>query len=1376
MPSPSPIESTWRSKKQNSRPAPLPIDPWNPPPLLPPSLRAPPPRRGRGAHRYPASAYTHHDQVPRASRFAGNVDALWSSFNLAGTASEHWEEVSVEKREVGEACALETWIKMDKLRSEGRLPEQRASAASLRPAKEPDRSDNAWSTIVGNVPNVAAKWRVETRGRMQLARRVARLVQAYWDEKLGTGERQVKAEERRIKMLAKWTSREVGRQWKLAQSVVRAKRDKEAKEERDRLGRRQLRNILEESAQRLRRQQSALDLQAAQSDLDSSEGENSNALLEEEEEEEESLESDDYGTMSDASAASLREGASGSDSEESELEAQEDEEEADSDTSKVNGVNGRHAATARHDDQSAASTSKVALRRSFGEPMPKASPSQSSESDAVEDASDADRPQDFHSQDDHVQTEDAELEAAMWAQDESDSEEDDGLAADADMPLEELLKRYKSDGVGTMQEAPPLIEEIGFANDDSDTGSVGRSSSPPGESDSKSPAEAGSETNGSVISPAPRSRSPTGASSAAPSTLSGPNPSAYRIKPPFLLRGNLRPYQQIGFEWLASLYANNANGILADEMGLGKTIQTISLLAHLACDKGVWGPHLVVAPTSVMLNWEVEFKKFLPGFKILSYYGNQKERKEKRKGWNTVDSFNVCITSYQLVLADQHIFRRKPWVYLVLDEAHHIKNFRSQRWQTLLGFNTQRRLLLTGTPLQNNLMDLWSLMYFLMPPGMAETGAAFASMKDFQAWFSNPLDKAVESGERMNGEMREMVQKLHTLLRPYLLRRLKKDVEKELPSKVEHVVYCRLSKRQRFLYNDFMSRTKTRESLASGNYLSVINVLMQLRKVCNHPDLFEERPIVTSFAMHRSAVADYEIKEMLVRRELLQGGQDEAISLQALGLNLTSNEHLSPIYTRDLARLDASGKLPFVGKAVPDKEPLDTYTVEGLRRGLQQHAHAEEMLKFQHNSYINAFRCSRKPYYGEGLMRIAGLLGNQQRFLPFGLAAQETRKYLSRCDAAHRLFVPLETRRGALQDYIDRFAFVTPRAVATDMPRWALPGLSYDKCPPELLSSSFDTLHEPAVKLNIAFPDASLLQYDCGKLQQLDVLMRKFKAAGERVLIFTQMTRVLDILETFLNWRGYRYFRLDGATKIEQRQVLTERFNRDTRISAFILSTRTGGLGLNLTGASNVCFFDLDWSNASMSQAIDRAHRIGQQRDVHIYSLVSEHTVEENMLRRVRQKRQLDDLVVQEGDFTTDHLARIQWRDLLDDGGTTLAGVQVGAAVAEEGQGQARTSVEAQGGKDDERAFLAVEDEEDARAARATRNEMNLSIDFAEEEAPSARRDGVEGTSSATAAGLGDEPQHADEQADEELEGTVDDYMLKWVEQDWEYFSAVKFL
>ncbi len=207
----------------------------------------------------------------------------------------------------------------------------------------------------------------------------------------------------------------------------------------------------------------------------------------------------------------------------------------------------------------------------------------------------------------------------------------------------------------------------------------------------------------------------------------------------------------------------------------------------------------------------------------------------------------MCITSYQLVVKDAAVFRRKKWVYMVLDEAHNIKNFQSERWQVLLHFNTKRRLLLTGTPLQNSLMELWSLMHFLMP-------ALFRSRGEFAFWFSNPLNQMVEGERSINAKL---VHRLHEVMRPFILRRLKSEVEKEvsvacrreaqMPKKFFHIISCPLSKRQRFLYEDYIGRRNTREQLASGSFLSMMGVLMQLRKVCNHPDLFETRPICTPF-------------------------------------------------------------------------------------------------------------------------------------------------------------------------------------------------------------------------------------------------------------------------------------------------------------------------------------------------------------------------------------------------------------------------------------------------------------------------------------------------------------------------------------------------
>lgn len=205
---------------------------------------------------------------------------------------------------------------------------------------------------------------------------------------------------------------------------------------------------------------------------------------------------------------------------------------------------------------------------------------------------------------------------------------------------------------------------------------------------------------------------------------------------------------------------------------------------------------------------------------------------------------------------------------MVLDEAHNIKNFRSTRWQALLNFNTQRRLLLTGTPLQNNLAELWSLLYFLMPQTVIDGKkvSGFADLDAFQQWFGRPVDKIIETGQNFgqDKETKKTVAKLHQVLRPYLLRRLKADVEKQMPAKYEHIVYCKLSKRQRFLYDDFMSRAQTKATLASGNFMSIVNCLMQLRKVCNHPNLFEVRPILTSFVLEHCVASDYKDVERTV--------------------------------------------------------------------------------------------------------------------------------------------------------------------------------------------------------------------------------------------------------------------------------------------------------------------------------------------------------------------------------------------------------------------------------------------------------------------------------------------------------------------------------
>ncbi|VDC05103.1 unnamed protein product [Peniophora sp. CBMAI 1063] len=798
-----------------------------------------------------------------------------------------------------------------------------------------------------------------------------------------------------------------------------------------------------------------------------------------------------------------------------------------------------------------------------------------------------------------------------------------------------------------------------------------------------------------------------------------------RVMPPSLLRGVLRPYQHAGLEWLASLHTSNLNGILADEMGLGKTIQTISLLAHLACDRGIWGPHLIIVPTSVLLNWEMEFKKFLPGFRVLAYHGSTKRRKELRQGWNDKYRFNVCVTSYNLASRDAHIFKRRSWYYMILDEAHMIKNFRSQRWNVLLMFRSFRRLLLTGTPLQNNLTELWALLQFLM------SGTNFANLKEFGEWFANPLEKAIEEGKHHDDETQQRVTKLHTVLRPYLLRRLKRDVEKELPSKYEHLVLCPLSKRQRFLYDEFMSRADTQHNLTSGDYWNIANVLMQLRKVCNHPDLFEARPVKTSFAVTRAAVVDFEIKELLVRRTLLQDNAAQMVNLAVFGFHFSASYNTSLFAAVERRRLDGTNFFPFSAE-LESPPPHDVRTTEGFKRHRDYQLRAASVARWTHIAYLNRLRCAEEPIIGSEL--IATVRNMAQPILPVS-AVDHRHGYLNRVLAVNRAVKSIEERAEDMAPFVDRFAFATPPVVALGMHHYALVGAEDDI---SALSSkaSFDaTLHRAAVRLQVEFPDRSLLQYDCGKLQRLAELLRIRKDGGHRVLIFTQMTRILDILEQFLTFHGWLYLRLDGGTKIEDRQYITERFNSDSRVFCFIASSRSGGVGINLTGADTVIFYDSDFNPQMDKQCEDRAHRIGQTRDVHIYRFISQHTVEEAMLRKANQKRSLDDLVIQKGEF--------DWRSLFGN---------------------------ATEGDDFVRALEDYADAEDVQAAQIAAREAGElegadKSDFGED-----KKDSVE-VSETPVDGL---DAHDDEggDADEEEEGgSTVEYMLAFIQRDAEHFS-----
>lgn len=821
----------------------------------------------------------------------------------------------------------------------------------------------------------------------------------------------------------------------------------------------------------------------------------------------------------------------------------------------------------------------------------------------------------------------------------------------------------------------------------------------------------------------------------------------------------LRAYQRTALQWMINLYTNDLNGILADEMGLGKTVQTIALLCYFAQYKQDWGPHLIVVPTTVVLNWQTELMRWAPGLRVITCIGSRDERVALRKGWSKPGAFDVCITSYNVFMRDQDSFRRLYWGFLVLDEAHHIKNFASQKWQALYELKTSYRLLLTGTPLQNNVMELWSLFHFLMP-----SATAFASHEEFEAWYSNPMNDMVSGKAALN---EELIRRLQALIRPFLLRRLKKDVETQLPSKTTKIIKCHLSPRQRMLYDEFLNLKNTRQAIRSGGYQGVLGVILSLRKVCNHPDLFEPRPILSPFVMPL-----HEPIRMQVPRQVLMLANDTAriLDMDACGPKLKAllgfplpGSACVGLCPRSLLYDSASD-----AQRMRLKETLAEEAKPGAESGTYQVATPPQNLFSWAVRICNPTASVSSPPFGVRAFQTDNLLTqspSQNSYrkslweLPCELIQKLVQPYLRTSMlngelktvssiSLQRILrrsvdtfpdVRIPTKRSSMPSFqtsvrlvclvqdlsisehqllpvLSKVAIVVPKCISSTsvslggsfggtapqlvcyagVAHWRpYRPLNYsdiqlafvstplrdkviDMRPHEVMSAQAawysinknvklpkDVIRLPSIYADssphrdryeipsqvapaprlgsnlwplitarsLNFPDKSMLIHDSGKLQILATLLPKLKAENHRCLIFTQFTVMLDILQKFLAMRGFPCLRIDGATGAVERQDYVERFNRDERITCMILSTRSGGIGLNLIGADTVIFYDSDWNPTIDLQAQDRCHRIGQTRSVTIYRLICANTVEEKILEKARERERLNSVVIRSGAF-----------------------------------------------------------------------------------------------------------------------------------------------
>eukprot|EP01105_Mastigella_eilhardi_P015037 TRINITY_DN341_c0_g1_i1.p1 TRINITY_DN341_c0_g1~~TRINITY_DN341_c0_g1_i1.p1 ORF type:complete len:1797 (+),score=533.93 TRINITY_DN341_c0_g1_i1:375-5393(+) len=455
----------------------------------------------------------------------------------------------------------------------------------------------------------------------------------------------------------------------------------------------------------------------------------------------------------------------------------------------------------------------------------------------------------------------------------------------------------------------------------------------------------------------------------------------------------LYQFQFDAVNWLRYSWYHKTNVILADEMGLGKTITTLSFLSTLCHEEGLLGPYLVVAPLSVLHQWERECKIWAPNLNLVMYMGNAAARKTIKEhelyfpGDRHNPKFHILLISYEMALADSSTLAKFSWEMLVVDEGHRLKNNAAKLFSKLFTLRTNYRVLLTGTPLQNSLSELRNMMSFLQVEDLDELH--------------------LDSKEIPNEQ--EVIQKLHSVLRPHMLRRMKADVMMSIPPKAEYIVHVELTARQKELYKAAL--TKNYQVLQQGkNRVSLINLLSVLQKICNHPDLV----------------------------------------------------HLPPD-------------------------------------------------------------------------------------------------------------VPIKHK----QEELDR-----------------------------LIAAS-------------------------GKLSLVDKMLRKLQATGHRVLIFSQMVMMLDVLEEYVKLAGFSYLRIDGSIASAERQLVIDTFNKpDSSVFCMLLSTRACRLGINLASADTVITYDSDWNPHNDAQAFSRAHRIGQKSKVMIYRLASKNTMEETVIERAQKKLLLEHIVV----------------------------------------------------------------------------------------------------------------------------------------------------
>ncbi|KAI9152135.1 Lymphoid-specific helicase [Paramyrothecium foliicola] len=678
-------------------------------------------------------------------------------------------------------------------------------------------------------------------------------------------------------------------------------------------------------------------------------------------------------------------------------------------------------------------------------------------------------------------------------------------------------------------------------------------------------------------------------------------------QPKCMVNGTMRDYQLEGLTWMFEICSQGMSGILADEMGLGKTVQTISLIALLREQENYLGPHLIVAPLSTLSNWMEEFEKWTPSIPVTMYHGTKPERDQifRTKMMRNLtkgrpnDKFPVVCTSYEMVLRDQANLSKINWEFIIIDEGHRMKNADAKLFQQLRQFTSATRLLITGTPLQNNLKELWSLLHFLLPN-------IFTDWEAFESWFDfSDLEDEKSTEEFIEDKMKQdLVKKMHLILQPLLLRRVKQDVAAYLPKKREYVLFAPMTKEQTDLYNVLGNKEIDARAFLEDQVVEKIKSAASSKQT-SRASTRSNSAVRAVKPKQKTSAGETTLAIRESPRKIKSETKDVASPVNAFAMMMGKR---GPSKAAQNSKAVASTTKTTPAKNTPKRKAPPTAAVpdaKSARSSRQSTPASVRRTTRKTRTYKDADSDEEKMSDDEFEAKLANemvLSDEEEESKESSLSPEEEElaqsiELAKKQVAQKKLGNPLAQLRLACNSPHN---FYNPWAIATDLP--------VDET---IVTSS-------------------------GKMMLLDRLLPALFKDGHKVLIFSQFTTQLDILEDYCQeLRGWKICRVDGSVSQASRREQIREFNTDPEYKIFLLSTRAGGQGINLASADTVILFDSDFNPQQDLQAQDRCHRIGQTRPVIVYRLATKDTVEESLLMSADAKRRLEKLVIKKGGFKT---------------------------------------------------------------------------------------------------------------------------------------------